>query len=231
MAMKAATIQPSTFKFLKDLDKNNNREWFAKNKPVYQQALDNMAQFADALIDEMNKHDVIEEESGKKSLYRIYSDVRFKKDKSPYNVRFACSLHRAGKQRRGSYYLHIKPGKSYLSCGFYGPNPADLQRIRQDMDLNLGDWEKLLKSKGMKQHYSPLTGDAVSTAPRGYAKDHPAIHLIRYKQFFFRHYFTDKEVLAPDFLKKTNAVFKAIRPFLDYMSEVLTTNANGESIL
>jgi uncharacterized protein (TIGR02453 family) len=190
-----------------------------------------MACFVDDLISEMNKHDVLENVSGKKSLYRIYSDVRFKKDKSPYNVRFAFSLMRAGKQRRGSYYMHLKPGNSYISCGFFGPNQGDLQRIRQDMNLNYPDWKKLLQTKSLKQHFGPLTGDAVSTAPRGYAKNHPAIHLIRHKQFFFRHHFTDKEVLSSDFLKKANSVFKAIRPYFDYMSEVLTTNADGESIL
>jgi uncharacterized protein (TIGR02453 family) len=229
--MKSGLIHPSTFQFLKNLTKNNNRDWFNTNKPIYLKAQENMACFVDDLILEMNKHDVIENESGKKSLYRIFSDVRFRKDKAPYQPRFSFSLSRAGKHRRGGYYMHLKPGNSYISCGFFNPNPGDLHRIRQDIDLNYTDWKKLLKTKSLKQHFGPLTGDAVSTAPRGYAKDHPAIHLLRHKQFFFRHHFTDKEILSPDFLKKSNTVFKAIRPYFDYMSEVLTTNANGESIL
>ena len=110
--MNATTIQKSTILFLKNLSTNNNRDWFNKNKSRYLDAHSNMCSVVDALIVEMNKHDKIENESGRKSLYRIYSDVRFNKDKSPYNPHFAFSLQRSTKLLRGGYYVNIKIKKN-----------------------------------------------------------------------------------------------------------------------
>ncbi len=224
-------IHTSTSQFLKNLHKNNNREWFKEHKEQYLIAHENMCTFIDHLLQEMNKHDEIENPSGKKSLYRIYNDVRFSKDKSPYNVRFAFSLQRATKFKRGGYYMHIKPGNSYLACGFFSPNPEDLKRIRQDIDYNYIEWNRILQTKLIKQHFGTLQGNTLATSPRGFDINHPGIDLLRHKQFFLRRDFTDEAVLSKDFLKEVNTLFKSVRPFFDYMSEVLTTNTNGESIL
>lgn len=229
--MKNSVIQKAVLKFLKDLSLNNNRDWFNANKSKYLNAHENMISFADGLIMEMNKHDVIEETSGKKSLYRIYNDVRFSKDKTPYNPRFAFGLQRATKLRRGGYYVNIKPGNCFMACGFFFPNPEDLKRIRLDIERNQDKWRKLLKSKGIKDNFGELIGEKVLTAPKGFSKDHPAIDLLRHKQFLFRHDFKDKEVTDANFLKEVSKRFKAGRPYFDYMSEVLTTNLNGESIV
>jgi uncharacterized protein (TIGR02453 family) len=226
-----ATIHPSTLKFLKDLAKNNNRDWFNAHKQAYLDANENMAAFAGAVIIEMNKHDEIDETSGKKSLFRIYRDVRFSKEKSPYNPRFAFSLSRSTKFRRGGYYFNLKPGGSYVGCGFFGPNAQDLNRIRQDIDLNYDQWNKLLKLKGIAGTFGTLVGDTVLTAPRGYDIKHPGIALLRHKQFILRHHFTDAEVISPNFLKEVNKTYKAVRPFFNYMSEVLTTDLNGELVV
>lgn len=225
------TIHPSTLKFLKDLAKHNDRDWFNAHKQSYLDAQQNMSDFIDRLIVEMNKHDELDNVSGKKSLYRIYNDVRFSKDKSPYNVRFAFSLSRSTKLKRGGYYVHIRPGGSYLSCGFFGPNPADLNRIRQDIDINYDQWNKILRSKSIASNFEPLAGDKVLTAPRGFDIKHPGIDLLRHKQFILRHYFSDAEVTSSDFLKKVNKTFKAVRPYFDHMSELLTTDLNGELIV
>lgn len=227
----APAIHPSTLKFLKDLAKHNDRDWFNAHKQAYLDAHDNMCNFVDALIKEMNKHDELDNVSGKKSLYRIYNDVRFSKDKSPYNPRFAFSMQRATKLKRGGYYMSIKPGTSFLGCGFFAPNPADLSRIRQDIAQNYEEWYKLLKSKSIKMNFGMLAGETVSTAPRGFDIKHPGIALLRHKQFILRHQFTDAEVTSPDFLKETNRIYKSVRPFFDYMSEVLTTDANGELVI
>ena len=224
----SAIILPTTIKFLKDLAKHNDRDWFNAHKQAYLDAQQNMSNFVDELIHEMNKHDEIENISGKKSLFRIYNDVRFSKDKSPYNPRFAFSLRRSSKFRRGGYYFNLKPGNTFLGCGFWGPNPADLNRIRLDISYNYEQWNKLLQSKGIKTNFGELTGSKVTTAPRGFDIKHPGIELLRHKQFILRHHFTDQEVLATDFLKAVNKTFKAVRPFFNYMSEVLTTDANGE---
>lgn len=229
--MSSPLITKSTLQFLKELEQNNQRDWFSENKDKYVKAQQNIGDFADALIKAMNKHDRIENESGKKSLFRIYNDVRFSKEKSPYNARFAFSLQRATKARRGGYYVHIKPAKCYLACGFFGPNSEDLKRIREDISDNYSTWKRLLNQKGIQKNFGEMRGQKVITAPRGYAKDHPAIELLKYKQFIFRHEFKDAEVHSADFLNKVNELFISIRPIFNYMSEVLTTDKNGLSLL
>jgi len=227
---QASIIQVDTMSFLKKLSKNNNREWFEKHKEEYLQAQQNMISFADALIAEMNKHDQLETPSGKKSLYRIYNDVRFSKDKTPYNPRFAGYLKRLKPGLRGGYYYWIKPGASRIACGFAYPNAEDLNRTRKDIEYNYEGWRKLLNRKAIQSAFGEMVGEQVKTTPRGFDKEHPAIDLLRYKNYRFEVSFTDSEVTSPDFLKIVNQKFKSIRPFFDYMSSVLTTNENGEPL-
>jgi uncharacterized protein (TIGR02453 family) len=229
--MAAVSIQPTTFAFLKDLAKNNNRGWFAKHKNRYDAAQENMIAFADALLTVMRKHDHIETPSGKGSLMRIYRDTRFSKDKTPYRSYMGGGFTRATQKLRGGYYFQIGPGQSLAAGGFFSPNPADLMRIRQDMDYNYPDWKKLLKNKALANTFGELKGNQLITAPQGFAKDHPAIALLRHKQFYFEKPFTDKEVLDSNFVTVLNQTFKNLRPYFDYMSEVLTTDANGISLV
>jgi uncharacterized protein (TIGR02453 family) len=224
-------IKKSTFEFLKDLHSNNNREWFAVNKNRYELAKENAEQFVTELISKMNIHDQLETPSAKKSLYRIYNDIRFSTDKTPYNPRFAGYLKRVKPYLRGGYYFWLRPGGSRIGCGFTYPNADDLKRIRQDIDLNHGDWKKLLKSKRIVNTFGTMLGEQVKSAPRGFSREHKAIDLLRYKQYWFEKTFTDKEVLSTDFLAQINAGFKSIRPFFDYMSDVLTTDLNGEPLI
>ncbi|MEZ7504856.1 DUF2461 domain-containing protein [Flavobacterium sp. Arc2] len=226
--MEDSFIASSSITFLKNLEKNNNRDWFAEHKTQYTKAQSNIIAFADHLIALMNAHDAIENVSGKKSLYRIYNDVRFSKDKSPYKPRFALGLQRATKLKRGGYYLNLQPSNNFLAAGFFSPNPDDLKRIRKDIELNPAAWRKILNSKSIKDNFVELAGNKVPTYPRGFSKDHEAIDLIRHKQFVLRHNFTDKEVIDPQFVYKVNEIFKSVRTFFDYMSTVLTTDLNGE---
>jgi len=229
--MHGAIIQKSTIAFLRKLSRNNNRDWFNAHKVEYQAAQENAIQFFDQLIVTMNTHDQIDTPFGKKGVYRIYNDVRFSKDKAPYNPRFAGYLRRVKPMLRGGYYLWIKPGNSRLGCGFAYPNPDDLKRIRLDILHNYKDWDKLLNSKSIKANFGKMLGEKVKTTPKGFPKDHPAIGLLRHKQFWFEHSFADKEVLSDDFLHEVNKTFKGIRPFFDYMSDVLTTDLNGTPVV
>ncbi len=217
-------------RFLKNLAVNNDRDWFNANKSEYQKAQQNAEQFFDALIAKMNTHDQIETPGGKKGLYRIYNDVRFSNDKTPYSPRFAGYLRRTKPFLRGGYYLWIKPGASRAGCGFSYPNPEDLKRIREDILRNYDAWNNLLKTKSIKTNFGSMKGEQVKTVPRGFPKDHPAIALLRYRQYWFERPFTDSEVLATDFVGRVNRTFKGIRPFFDYMSEVLNTDLNGEPL-
>jgi uncharacterized protein (TIGR02453 family) len=225
--MAVVIIKKDSIDFLTDLSKNNNRDCFNQNKDRYIEAHDNIIAFADALLAEMNKHDQIETASGKKSIFRIYKDVRFSKDKTPYNTHWSGTFKRATKKLRGGYYFRIEPGNSFLAGGFWGPDLNDIRRIRQDIDLNYHAWRNLLSNKTLVETFGKMIGEQLASAPRGYTKDHPAIDLLRYKQFLFKYQFTDDEVCSQDFLNNVNEVFKKMRPFFDFMSEVLTIDANG----
>lgn len=229
--LQGMLIEKSTYDFLKALARNNNREGFQKNKDRYLASQQNMIQWVDALIQKMEEHDQLQTKTGKEALYRIYNDVRFSADKTPYNPRFAGSLKRVKPYLRGGYYFWIKPGESRVGCGFTYPNPEDLLRIRQDIDMNYNNWRKLLKSKSLHNTFGNMQGEQLKTTPKGFDKEHPAIDLLRFKQFWLEKPFTDKEVVLPDFMKQVNQTYKTIGPFFDYMTEVLTTDLNGVSLI
>lgn len=224
--MSNTSIPKSTLQFLKDLSKNNNRPWFNEHKPRYQEELAKMKSFTNSLLDAMSHHDNIEA----LKLYRIYRDVRFSKDKSPYKKNMSGSMKRATKWLRGGYYFHIEPGGSFAAGGFWSPNAADLKRVRDEIAADDKPMRAIIADPTFQQTFGELKGDAVKTAPKGYSREHSAIDLIRHKQFLVSRKFTDKEVLAPNFLEELNQTFKNMRPFFDYMSEVLTTDANGVPI-
>lgn len=229
--MKSVLIPASAIQFVKLLGANNNRDWFNAHKDRYLEELASVEAFADALLYEMNKHDVIGKESGKRTLHRIYRDTRFSKDKTPYKNHWSASLDRATALRRGSYYWHIEPGASFVGGGFWGPNTEDLLRIRQEISADPAPLRRIIQNKTFIKLFGTLSGDEVKTTPRGFDAADPAIDLIRHKSFVVRRRFTDKEVLSPTFLKEVNSTFKAMRPFLDYMTEVLTTDANGHPLV
>jgi len=220
---KVTHLDPSVFKFLKKLGKNNNRDWFAKNKPVYQDAHEHFKAFAAELNAAMGAYDNIE----KMKLFRIYKDVRFSKDKTPYKTSFSGGFSRATKKLRGGYYFHLEPGNSMVGGGFWKPESHDLKRIREEIAADDKPLRKIINSAAFKKHWGAIEGDQVKTAPKGFAKDHPAIDLLRYKSFVVTHQFTDKEVCSPGFAKEVMKYFKTTRPFFDYMSDVLTTDSNG----
>lgn len=218
------------FDFLKNISKNNNKEWFTKNKATYQNAHAELVCFADVLLEEMNKHDSIETPTGKKSLYRIYNDVRFSKDKSPYKNNIGGGFRRATKQRRGGYYFHIEPNNSFVAGGFFSPNAEDLLHIRNHLSADPKTLKKILTEASFKKTFGSLLGDKVKTAPRGFDIEDENIELIRHKQFIVKHMFTNEEVLSKNFHLLVSNTFKKMRPYLDYMSEILTTDLNGETI-
>jgi uncharacterized protein (TIGR02453 family) len=220
-------IHQSTFDFLNKLKKNNNREWFNTHKTEFQKEQQLIEVFADTLLEHLNVHDRIETLSGKKSLYRIYRDTRFSNDKTPYKTKWSGSFRRATKYRRGGYHFNIEQGNSFIAGGFWGPVPQDLKRIRDDISFDAASLKKILKSKSFVSMFGTLQGEQLKTAPKGFDADHEAIDLLRYKQFLLIRPIADKEVLSYHFLKEADLTFQAMRPFFDYMSEVLTTDNNG----
>jgi len=220
-------ISKSTLDFLKELKVNNNREWFNENKPAFQIEQTKAKEFYTALMEALKVHDDIES----LKIFRIYRDVRFSKDKTPYKPHFAGNFVRGTKRLRGGYYLRIRPGESFLAGGFWEPNKEDLLRIRKEFEMDTAEIRSIINNKEFVNYFGELEGNALKTAPRGFDKEHPDMDLIKMKQFIVTRYFSDEEVLNPNFLQEIDASYKAMRPYFDYMSEILTTDLNGESIL
>lgn len=220
-------LNPDIFSFFSELENNNTREWFEPQKARFKALEGEMKQFAYVLASAMNEHDSID----KFKLFRLYRDVRFSKDKTPFKTHFGISFHREKPALRGGYYLHIKPGDNFIATGFWNPEKDDLKRIRKEMELDADEFRELMAQPSFKSVWGTLEGEEVKTAPKGFSKEDPNIDLIRKKAYLFTKKYSDKEVLAKDFLQKVNADFKAVRPFFDYMSSVLTTDLNGVSLL
>ena len=224
-------IPKSVFTFLRAVAKNNNRPWFQENKDKYLAAHESMIQFADALILEMEKIDELVPMTGKQSLFRIYRDVRFSKDKSPYKSSMSGRLKRATKMRRGGMYYHIQPGNSFVAGGFWNPNKEDMKRIREELAADSKSLKKIISAPTFKKMFGGLSGEKLKTAPKGYPRDHPNIDMLRYKHFIMSRRFSDREVTDTSFLKETVKTFKAMHPFFNYMTDVLITDSNGELIV
>ena len=220
-------LDSAIFRFFNKLEQNNNREWFEQQKPEFKAMETKVKQFGEALKDQLNQHDSID----RFKLFRVYRDVRFSKDKTPYKTHFGLTWHRTKPQYRGGYYLQLKPNDIFLACGFWDPNPADLKRIRQEIDMDGDEYRDIINEPNFKRIWGDLQGDAVKTAPKGYAKDHPNIDLLRYKQHIFMLRYTEEDVAAANFLDRLDTALQAVRPFVDYMSALLTTNADGESFV
>jgi uncharacterized protein (TIGR02453 family) len=219
------------FEFLESLKKNNNRQWFLANKSHYEMCHERMIVLASELLNQMNTHDLIGNLSGKKSLHRIYRDVRFSKDKTPYKKNWSGSFKRANAQKRGGYYYHLEPGGSFVAGGFWGPNKEDLRLIRDHLSQEGEDYRKVIAQKKFKETFGKVHGEQLKKSPKGFDADHPDIDLLRYKQFILRYDFADKEVLSLDFPKQASEVFQKMRPYFDLMSDFLTSDLNGNEII
>jgi len=222
------TVSKDVLTFLDKLQKNNNREWFAENKPEFKRIEAQAKSFYNSILEELNKFDEID----KLKVFRIYRDVRFSKNKLPYKNNFGGSFHRSKPRLRGGYYLQLEPNnKSFIATGFWQPEKEDLLRIRKEFEMDDQEIRDIINNKKFKSIWGDFVGEELKTAPKGFDKEHPAIDLIRKKQFIFVKNYNDKEVLSKDFFKEIVTSFRAIRPYFDYMSDVLTTDLNGVSMI
>ena len=220
-------LNPDILSFFAELETNNNREWFEPQKKRFKALEAEMKQFSADLVEAMNEHDSID----RYKLFRLYRDVRFSKDKTPFKTHFGISFHREKPALRGGYYLHIKPGDNFIATGFWNPDKDDLKRIRKEMEIDAEEFRDIMAEPSFKTVWGSLEGEEVKTAPKGFSKEDPNIDLIKKKAYLFTKRYSDKEVLSKNFLQQVNADFQAVRPFFDYMSSVLTTDLNGVSLL
>ena len=222
------SFSPEVFYFLNQLKENNDRDWFNTHKKQFKSVEKEVKSAYNHLLELLKRHDEVDQ----LKLFRIYRDVRFSKDKSPYKTHFGGSFHRTKPQLRGGYYLHLAPNnESFIATGFWEPNKDDLFRIRKEFEMDANTMRRIIETPRFKSVWGELKGDELKSAPRDFSKEDPAIDLIKKKQYIFTKNYTDEQVLSKDFLQDVNEAFKSVRPYFDYMSEVLTTNLNGESII
>lgn len=219
-------LTKSTFDYLELLTKNNNRDWFTDNKKRFETENNLVKAFFTEVYSELEKIDSLE----KMQVFRIYRDVRFSKNKLPYKNHFSVGFSRTKPMLRGGMYLHIENNASFVGGRFWEPNNEDLLRIRKEIELDASELREIIADNTFKKFFDTLEGEELKTAPKNFDKTHPDIDLIRKKQYLLTRKFTNKEVLSPNFKEEVIATFAAMRPFFNYMSDVLTTDLNGESI-
>lgn len=223
-ATKSTMDFKQILKFLQTLSKHNDRVWFEKNKDTYLQAKENFELFVEKFLVELSKFNPsLAGLNPRKLPFRIYRDVRFSKDKSPYKTNMGAGFSPNGKLvQEPGYYLHIEPGRSFLAGGIYMPDPSNLSKIRQEIDYNGEKLEKILKDKKFMKWYKDFSDfDKLKTVPKGYAKDHPRLDWLQHKTFIVSHAFTDKEVQDKNFLKTLTEASKAMKPFVEYLKEAI----------
>ena len=224
---KLTKLTNSIFSFLSSLSQNNNREWFSDNKKDYEKAKSQADSFFRAVYAAMQEKDHL----GAIKIYRIYNDLRFAKDKPPYKTHFGLYFGRLQPKYRGGYYLHLSPEQSFVGGGFFNPEPKDLLRIRQEIAQEGEHFSQIMNSEPIRSYFSgQLWGQEVKTTPKGFDKDDPMIDFLRKKQFLLKRDFTLDQVLADSFFQEVVDTFVAMRPFYDFMTQALTTDANGEPL-
>lgn len=206
-------------KFLKDLEKNNTKEWFHDHNDTYQNLRSEFIEFVGQLIEEIASFDKgVAGLDPKKCIFRINRDIRFSKDKSPYKTNFGAAMGEGGKKtEKAGYYFHAEPGKSFIAGGIWMPSSEVLSNIRQEIDYNQEEFKKLLEAKDFKKYFGELEGESLKTAPKGYTTDHPMIEVIRQKSFVMTHYYQDKE-LGELKAKEVAFVFEKMKPVNDFLN-------------
>ena len=220
-----AQISTDTLNFLAALKANNNRDWFQKNKNRYQAAKDDVEAFIDALIGRISHFDPsVAHLRAKDRMFRIYRDIRFSKDKSPYKTHFGAHITAAVKRSdihaHAGYYFHIGPGESMLAGGAYMPEASWLKAIRQEIDLNASGLKSVIEAPAFRKYFGELEGEKLKTAPRDYPKDHPEIELLRFKSFLAVHHCSDEVVLSDQYLDHCTEVYRAVLPLDEFLNRV-----------
>ena len=220
--MKSSVDMKPTLEFLGQLEQNNNKAWFDAHRAAYETARSAFEDFVDDLIRGVDKFDDLGDLSAKECIFRINRDVRFSKDKSPYKPNMGASLAPGGrKSARLGYYIHVAPhDESMIAGGLHTPMPPQLFRFRQAIDRDANAFKRITRSRAFAQYFGHVSGGRLATAPQGFPRDHPEIELLKLKEIVAVHHLADESVLSPDLAAHTLKVFKAMKPFLDYLNGV-----------
>jgi len=220
--MSAAPDFGPALEFLGGLERNNNKPWFEAQRPAYEAARETFEEFVADLIQGINKFDDLGSVTAKECIFRINRDVRFSRDKSPYKTTLSASLAPGGrKAARHGYYIQLAPhDESLIAGGLHMPQPPELAKFRQAIDRDAKPFKRITGSKTFVQYFGPLSGARLLTAPQGYARDHPEIALLKLKEVTAVHHLSEETVCSPELTAQTLKVFKALKPFLDYLNGI-----------
>ena len=218
-----ASIKKETLDFLKQLAKNNNREWFNNNKDLYQKSLDNIQAFLNGLLTKIVVFDKsVAGIEPKDCLFRIYRDTRFSKDKTPYKSLFGAWISDNDKAGKAGYYLHIEPGKSFLAGGVYHPEAGRLKNVREEISFEADKFKKIINNKTFKENFGAISGDRLVTSPKGFAKDDPMMDYLKFKDMVVVHNINDKVLISKDYPAYCIKIFKSMVPFNDFLNKPLS---------
>lgn len=210
--------------FLKELTENNNREWFNDNRKTYEENRDKVIFLTDVLINEIGKFDsAVRGLSAKESVYRIFRDVRFSKDKLPYKTNFGSFICKGGrKSMNPGYYFHIEPGGSFIGGGIYMPPAEPLKAIRNFMAEHADEFLELTGEPDFKKEFPEMYNHQLKLAPKGFPKDHEFISLLRYKSFIYSKKMSDSVVKSDKYIEKMLESFEQLQTVNSYLYEALS---------
>ena len=218
-------IDKHTFQFLANLANNNNRDWFLAHKSEYEIAKQNVEAFADELLLKLRTLDpsIAEHITGKKSVMRIYRDVRFSKDKTPYKCNFGVGFSSIGKNGNyPGYYIQIQPNNSFIAGGYWMPEAAHLKAIRQEIDYNSSQLLSIIESTDFLDFFGGIsTDDKLKTSPKGYASDHEHIELLKLKSFTVARNFSDEEMMNEPIMDMMAKGFSLILPLIEFVKNAI----------
>ena len=220
-------LDPKLFEFLKKLEKNNNRDWFKKNKAEF----DNLNKGVKAYFQSIFEHHKNDFNWDKCKVFRIYRDVRFSKNKLPYKNHFGIAFHREKPNFRGGFYVHLDPKNTFIAAGFWDPNKDDLLRLRKEIEIDHEYFRSKINDKNIFKLWGELKGDRLKTTPKGFEKGHQANDLLQYKQYVYSKQIENDMVFSENLSNYIIRHFKVLLPVLDYFGDVLSTDLNGESLL
>lgn len=216
-------LQAPTFKFLKELKKNNNKAWFDEHRKQYEAAKADFYLLAGNIISNISSFDPsVAHLKAKDCAFRINRDIRFSKDKSPYKTNMGAFISKGGKKiNYAGYYIHIEPGQCFIAGGFYMPDSAQLSKIRQEIDYSFTEWKKIITTTSFKKHFTKgVEGiEVLSRPPKGYDDSNPAIDFLKMKSFIVSRPVTDT------FLQQKNAVREIIKTYAAMQPMIMFLNA------
>lgn len=219
-------IVTSAFAFLTSVSENNNREWFQVHKKEYEAARENVLSFTGEIIKGLARFDpsIPADLDPKDCVMRIYRDIRFSKDKSPFKTNFGIAISSDGKNFTGpGYYLHIQPGNSFVAGGAWFPAAEHLKAIRQEIDYNLSDWESIVNDEGFVKAFGTPDQEAkLRSAPKGYASDHPGIEYLKLKSFTASSKLADKELTGKQSVGIVTNLFERLYPMMVFLRNAIS---------